>query len=414
MNEKIALGFHTCVDYELEWSTRMVEARMKALDIHADELKMDIAVDSERAIWIISLAHLQAGIGCEIMPDVSGLCDEFANHFKYKVTLGGTPTRAAIILDRMGYPSMLQTSCYNEYVKKLMPASVRVLPGRSDNCSVIFPHVVLQCSGGVRIRGNDIDFVTPRENRILISRDEDSLNMPVLAEEYGNMIKECQVFLLGSFSEIIDFNVLEDRIEKTRRLLAHLPKDAIVVMEDGHYVRKEFRHYVHRQLAPQINILSMNEDELQQYLGAAIDIFEPNAVKEAVEYIHCNTGIEKILIHMAAWALVYGEGAGTIKTSLEGGVIMASTRFRIGDDFTMDDYEQTKAIPDKADSVTFCEKMKTILGDKVYCVPCKELSYVKNPTVVGLGDAFAGGLLPGLLKENRGWQTSGTEENNNV
>jgi len=158
----------------------------------------------------------------------------------------------------------------------------------------------------------------------------------------------------------------------------------------------------------------MNEDELQQYLGAAIDIFEPNAVKEAVEYIHCNTGIEKILIHMAAWALVYGEGAGTIKTSLEGGVIMASTRFRIGDDFTMDDYEQTKAIPDKADSVTFCEKMKKILRNKVYCVPCKELSYVKNPTVVGLGDAFAGGLLPGLLKENRGWQTSSTEENNNV
>lgn len=402
MNEKIALGFHTCVDYELEWDTQIIEAQIKALDIHADELKMDIDVDSQRAVWIISLAHLQAGTGCEIIPDVSGICSEFADHFKYKVALGGTPARAAIILDRMGYPSMLQTSCYNEYVEKLMPANVRVLPGRSDNYGVIFPHVVLQCSGGVRIHENDIDFVTPRENRILISRDEDSLNMPVLAEEYGEMINECQVFLLGSFTEIIDFNVLKDRMEKTRRLLSHLPGDAIVVMEDGHYVRNEFRQYVHQQLASQIDILSMNEDELQQYMGTTIDILEPNAIKEAVEYIYYNTGIKKILIHTAAWALVYGEGAETMKTSLEGGVVAASTRFRIGDDFTMDDCEQTKGIPDKADSVTFCERMKKILGDKVYCIPCKDLSDVKDPTVVGLGDTFAGGLLPGLLKENRG------------
>jgi len=50
MKERIALGFHTCVDYELEWSTQVVEAQIKALNIHADELKMDMDVDSERAI----------------------------------------------------------------------------------------------------------------------------------------------------------------------------------------------------------------------------------------------------------------------------------------------------------------------------------------------------------------------------
>ena len=32
-----------------------VEAQIKAFDIHADELKLDIEVDSERAIWIMSL-----------------------------------------------------------------------------------------------------------------------------------------------------------------------------------------------------------------------------------------------------------------------------------------------------------------------------------------------------------------------
>jgi len=401
MKERIALGFHTCVDYELEWSTSVVEAQIRTLNIHADELKMDMDVNSERAIWLVSLAHLQAGIGCEIIPDISELCVDFANHFEYEVTLGGTPTRAAIVLDRLGYSSMLQTSCYNEYVERLMPASVRVLPGGSADYSGIFPHVVLQCSGGVRIQANDIDFVTPRENRILISRDIDSLNMPVLAEEYGKMISKCQVFLLGSFTQILDSEILKDRMEKTKRLLSHLPKDAIVVMEDGCYVKKEFRHYIHRQLAPQINVLSMNEDELQQYLGTAIDILDPEAVKKAVEYVYNNTGIKKILVHSEAWALVYGEDADSMRTSLDGGVMMSATRFRMGDDFTPEDYAQTKDIPDKADSAAFCERMGKMLGDKICCIPCKDLSYVKNPTVVGLGDAFAGGLLPGLLKENR-------------
>lgn len=28
MNEKIALGFHTCVDYELKWDTQVAEAQI--------------------------------------------------------------------------------------------------------------------------------------------------------------------------------------------------------------------------------------------------------------------------------------------------------------------------------------------------------------------------------------------------
>ena len=113
MNERIALGFHTCVDYELVWDTHTVEEQIKAFDIHADELKMDIEVRTERDIWVACLAFLRAGIGGEMVPDTCEACVDFANHFQYKVTLGGTPTRAAIILDKLGYDSVLQTSCYN-------------------------------------------------------------------------------------------------------------------------------------------------------------------------------------------------------------------------------------------------------------------------------------------------------------
>ncbi len=398
MSERIAMGFHTCVDYELVWDTKVVEEQIKAFDIRADELRMDIEVDSERAIWIVCLAHFKEGIGGEAVPSVPEDCERFASHFEYKVTLGGTATRAAIILDGLGYPTLLQTSCYNEHVKRLMPKGVRALPGVDKDHNKVYPHVVLQCRGGVRIHANDIDFVTPRENRIMVSRDFDSLNIPVLPEEFGKMITDVDVFLLGCFSEVIDKDVLKGCMEKTRALLSHLKKDAVVVLEDGCYVKKEFRYYVHEQLAQVIDVLSMNEDELQDYIGRRIDILNPQAVKEALENVRESTGVKTLITHSAAWALAYGENASGMREALEGGSIAASTRFRMGDGFTLKDFEATKEIPDKAQGIRFCEELRGLLGEKVCCIPSKDLSFVEHPTVVGLGDTFAGGLLTGLLR----------------
>ncbi|MCI9198469.1 MAG: hypothetical protein HFH55_11350 [Lachnospiraceae bacterium] len=401
MGERIAMGFHTCVDYELVWDTQVVEERIRALGIQERELRMDIEMDSERAVWIACLAHLKEGIGGEMVPDTAEICERFAGHFGYSVTLGGTPTRAAIILDRLGYDTALQTSCYNEHVERLMPARVHVLPGVDAGHDEIYPHIVLQCRGGVRIHANDIDFVTPRENRLMVSRDIDSLQMPILPDAFGEMIVDAEVFLLGCFSEVIDLDVLKGCLEKTKALLAYLPKDACVVLEDGCYVKKEFRYYVHKELASAVHVLSMNEDELQQYIGKRIDIFDAAAVKAAVEYVYGHSGVKTILVHSAAWVLSYGEMAQSMHSALKGGMQAASTRFRLGDGLTREDYEETGNIPDKAESADFCDKICRMWDGRVCCIPCKDLSFVETPTVVGLGDSFVGGLLPGLLKENR-------------
>lgn len=401
MGERIAMGFHTCVDYELLWDTQVVEEQIRAFDIHAEELQMDMEMDSERSVWIACLAHLKEGIGGEMVPDTAEICEQFASHFTYDVTLGGTPTRAAIILDRLGYDTVLQTSCYNEYVERLMPARVHALPGVKAGHDRIYPHVVIQCRGGVRIHANDIDFITPRENRMMISRDIDSLHMPILPDVFGKRITDAEVFLLGCFSEVIELDVLKDCMKKTKALLSYLPQDACIVLEDGCYVKRDFRYYVHSQLAPVIHVLSMNEDELQQYIGKRIDIFDPQAVKDAVTYVYEHSGIQTILVHSAAWVLAYGKMAQNMHNALKGGMQTASTRFRLGDALTRKDYEDTQNIPDKADSVAFCNKIKELWDGQICCIPCKDLSYVENPTVVGLGDSFVGGLLPGLLKENR-------------
>jgi len=235
----------------------------------------------------------------------------------------------------------------------------------------------------------------------MFSRDYDSLNMQI-SEEFAPYITEAEVFLLSCFSEILDFEILKDRLTKTKNLLGHLPQNALVVMEDGCYVQKEFRYYVHETLQPVIDILSMNEDELQDYVGHSIDILDPAEVAEAIQYVYVKANIPILLVHSAAWALAYGKSPDFLHNALEGGTAMASSRYRLGDNFARKEYEESKMLPSRQSSVDFCDSISKILGSRICCIPCKDLDFVQHPTTVGLGDFFAGGLLPELIVDRRG------------
>ena len=390
------MGFHACVDYELIWDTAVVESLIEKFQIREDELLLDAPVHTERDAWIFCLAHLRAGIGGEIVPDDAQSVIDFADHFDKKITLGGTPTRAAIVLAKIGYESYLQTSCWNRHIKTLLPKEITATPGEEES-DMIFPHVVLQCGKGVRIHAGDIDFVTPRENRMMISRDDTSLDMPILPDTFGPVIEDADVFLLGCFSEMLDREILDRCIGETRALLEHLPKKAVVMYEDGCYVMKAFRYAVHEHLRPYIDVLSMNEDEMQEYIGRSIDILDVKAVSAAVKCVYDSLGIDHIIIHSAKWALAYGKNPQSLRDALIGGATMASTRFRIGDDITPENYAETAQMPNREDSTVFCEAIQETLGDKICIIPSKDMSHVEHPAVVGLGDSFAGGCLPGLI-----------------
>ena len=396
MSNKIAMGFHTCVDYELIWDTEVVESLIEKFAIREDELLLDAPVHTERDAWIFCLAHLRAGIGGEIVPDDAQSVIDFAEHFERKETLGGTATRAAIVLDKLGYDTYLQTSCWNQHVENLLPEHITAIPGAEDD-GRIYPHVVLQCGKGVRIHAGDIDFVTPRENRMMISRDETSLDMPVVPEAFGPVIEDADVFLLGCFSEILERKILDRVIGKTEELLKYLPKKAVVICEDGCYVIKAFRYAVHEHLRQYFDVLSMNEDEMQEYIGRSIDILDVKAVSAAVKSVYESIGLDHIIIHSAKWALAYGKHPEKLKDALIGGATMASTRFRLGDDITREHYEETANLPNRADSEVFCEAIREVLGDRICIIPSKDMSHVEHPAVVGLGDSFIGGCLPGLV-----------------
>jgi ADP-dependent phosphofructokinase/glucokinase len=96
------------------------------------------------------------------------------------------------------------------------------------------------------------------------------------------------------------------------------------------------------------------------------------------------------------WALAYGDKAMSVAQALKGGVTMATTRFRYGDDFTVENYKAIGSLPPNQAGAIFADAIAELLADKVCCVPVAHVDQ-SNATTIGLGDAFVGGFLPALL-----------------
>lgn len=394
MGDTIAMGFHSTVDYELEWDADVIRELALHYDIHRNELQKDVCICSERDLLILALAYIEEGIGGEFVPSTNDICVQFASHFQYRRTIGGTANRAAIAISKIGYESALSSCCNNRCIREMQPVKVHYFANTADN-KTIYPHVILSYPAAAHIRINDIEIIAKRENRLMFSCDDDAKKMAVSAE-FISQTADTKSFLLGCFSEVMDMDILRQRMNSTEILLKNLKRNSWKVMEDGCYIRKNFRFYVHKCLSPYLDILSMNEDELQDYFGIQIDFLNPYEVTIALQSIFEAVGTRFLVVHSAYWALAFGNNAKRIKPALDSGICLSATRFRCGDDFCRREYLETEKMGEREEGIMFCKRIREINGEKICCLPTKNLSSVTHPTVVGLGDFFAGGLVAKL------------------
>ena len=113
---KIALGFHACVDFELEWDFSVMEHLIRKHGIHAGELTERSQIASIKDLMIEILIYKRQGTGCEIIPDDFRTCNAFAEEFTYRTTIGGTAARAAIAIRKIGFESTLGMCFFNRYI----------------------------------------------------------------------------------------------------------------------------------------------------------------------------------------------------------------------------------------------------------------------------------------------------------
>jgi len=393
MPAQIALGFGDNVDYEILWDSRVVEDLIVRHNIYVAELSQHREIHSERDLVISILSFFRAGAGGERFVASSSIIERFSQQFQKKITLGGTSVRAAVAMRTLGHRSALHLVTINDHVRRLIPAdSPYVCSNLQDT---LYPHLIVQFDAGMQVCANDIDIYSSRANRIIYHNDTDNIQM-CLNEEFSQFVTEARVLLVAGFNAMQDRNLLLDRLHAVLRIMRHLPKDALVYCEDAGFFDAGFRRLIYTTLAGRISIYGLNEDELQSHLGRTLDMLDAGQIAPALEDLRRLIGVPLIVMHSMYWALAYGENAARAANALKGGVTMATTRFRYGDDFTRENYKEVAGLPPNPKGAAFVQAIRPLLGDKVCCVAVAQVDQI-NATTVGLGDAFVGGFLPALL-----------------
>ncbi|KQY44386.1 ADP-dependent glucokinase/phosphofructokinase [Cellulomonas sp. Root137] len=393
MSTRFVLGMGGTVDYEIRWDTAVLEQLAAEHGIGPEDLDLSAPVETVRDLVRSLLAFVRDGVGGERFVASSDIVEEFAARFPKEVTLGGTCVRAAIAMDVLGVPSTMHLVSIDDNVRRLLPASVDYVSSATED--TLDPHLIVQYPAGTRVRVGDVELVAPHPNRIIYANDPPHRELRIAAD-LPDALRTADVFLLSSFNVIQDPATLESRLTQVREAMRVLPPDALVVFEDAGYHVPALSRRVRDEMVWAADVYSLNEDEMHAYLGRPVDLLDAPTVAKAVEELHALVPAPTLVVHTKYWALAVGQRAAALRPALVGGITMASTRYRLGDGFTADDYAATRAMTAPAVGQRVSAEVADLLGGDAAVVPALDLSDVAAPTTIGLGDSFVGGFLAAL------------------
>jgi sugar/nucleoside kinase (ribokinase family) len=178
-----------------------------------------------------------------------------------------------------------------------------------------------------------------------------------------------------------------------------------VLFEDAGYHEPSYGPIVLAGLADQFDVYSLNEDELQLRVGRDVDLLDPDDVARAVATLRERVPVPVLVLHTRFYALVSAAHPEHWIPVLDGGVVMSGSRYRWGDGMTADDLRSladtgARSAPGRAlvDALTAAGASPD--GTRIGGVPAFDLD-VAEPTTIGLGDSFVGGMVAALELERR-------------
>lgn len=389
---KLVLGLGGTVDYEIVWDSHVIERLIEQHSVLASELDAWRPIDTERDLLVALLAFVRDGVGGERFVASSDIVEAFAARFEKEITLGGTCVRAAIGMRVLGITSTVHLVSIDDNVRRLLPEGTRYISSAVQD--TLDPHLIVQFAQGTRVRAGDIDIESPHPNRIIFTNDPPNREL-LLSDDLGAQLENADVFMISGFNVIQERGVLKQRLQSIRRHMDHLPEAGLVFYEDAGYHVPALRHDVHEALLDVIDVYSMNEDEMQAYLGRTVDLLDAADLQRSLLELHRLIPAAVLVVHTKYWALALGAGASAFEAALRGGITMASTRYRFGDGFTQEDYRAVSNYPVHAGGASVAATLQRTLGSEVCCVPALVID-VDSPTTIGLGDTFVGGFIAAL------------------
>lgn len=174
-------------------------------------------------------------------------------------------------------------------------------------------------------------------------------------------------------------------------MMGALPPGTPVVYEDAGFHDASMRDVILEAIPTLATVHSLNEDEAQEYLGRQVDLTDPRDVGRMMTDLREQLRTQTVLVHTSHFAASIGEEAARTNTAAIDGNRMASTRFAHGDASTLEDYRSVgDADPDPIGKALARDEGLAACG--VLVAPSRDVA-CENPTTIGLGDAFIGGVM---------------------
>ena len=131
---------------------------------------------------------------------------------------------------------------------------------------------------------------------------------------------------------------------------------------------------------------------MQSYLGYGVNLLSVTEVARALTLLQALIPAPTLVVHTKYWAAALGERAGEYAGPLNTAIVIASTRYSYGDEYTDQHVDLIRSRPRRPEALEFAAALEGRMGRVVRCLPGFNLD-VAEPTTVGLGDTFVGGFL---------------------
>lgn len=394
---KIVVGLGNNIDYEFDWNSLDFQSYVDSYRIRFDEIQnVPVTVQSERDLVVAILNRIYRQSGGEYFLSSPELATAFARSAEKKITMGGTGIRAAIGLAKIGIPSTAHLVTMNDFVRELTPSlCTAVWAGTSEN---LYPHLIFQFPEGVSIHLDGAPEGVVRStvsNRVIMSNDSDNIRLPV-SPLLPDALRSARVFLLSGFNVMGDREILLDRLTRVKDALRELPADGEVFYEEASFIVPEMRKTIFSEMDGLIDVYSLNEDEIEELAGAAVDMTDPADVLRRIGHLRETNRLKTVVLHTKHWGLIYGPEPDRYQEKLSAGIRMAATRYAKGDHFTMQDFEATARAELSPEGVRFCSRIPESYRKNAVCLPGYRIELENGTaTTIGLGDTFVGGFLSG-------------------
>ena len=393
MGERIVLGLGNNIDFETVWNPGPIERLIIEYNVKPGEIGTEGPIANVRDFVVSVLGFLKSGTGGERLLASQELAYQLAGMFEGKITVGGTPFRAAIAMHKIGYTPGLHLVTMNHHVRRSIPDGCPWVCSNDENG--IHPHIIVQFAKHSRIQAGDVSVEANRANRIIYSNDPHTTDMNI-SPRLASLAADAEVFLISGFNAMQSGKLLAARLATIAEVVRSLRPGAVAFYEDGCFPLPELSIQVRDALSKFIHIHSLNEDELQGHLNRNIPLLDPFEILRALQDLRKLIPVPTIVVHTAQWALAYGANPDRYATSLKAGIHMACTRMRRGDDFDQLDYIETQRMLPRTDGLKFAAELTKLAKGLVCCYPSIQIDEAAA-TTIGLGDAFVGGFLPMIL-----------------